>query len=288
MSAFDPLPKALFGGLLEGTNAVRFIFADEAGTSDSREETVRIVAGVIVHADTQLLRAERLVREAVDAVPEEFKTGFKFHAEEILNNREYQDRWRLTDRLNLLKSMMSIPRKLGLPVSFGLVRANAPSIPALDEKGVRLGHQHQMSAFHYAMTKADAWIREHGHEEEIATVVHEACDIQQPLLALLRAIKANPVVFGPEHLVPRKIDLEQGYNAQDGTMRITRIRDTIHFVGKDDDPLVWIADAVAYGLKRCFAQLQHGEEFSKAISGGLPHFPDWKGIASGGMAFKPT
>jgi hypothetical protein len=52
-------------------------------------------------------------------------------------------------------------------------------------------------------------------------------------------------------------------------LRATRIRNTIHWVDKQDDPMVQIADACAYGLRRYFARQSFGEDFSTAIVGDI-------------------
>ena len=55
--------RALFGGLLWGDAAMRFIHVDEAGTSE--HEPVTVVVGLIVDADKQLMIAEA----AIEALP---------------------------------------------------------------------------------------------------------------------------------------------------------------------------------------------------------------------------
>ena len=52
-----------------------------------------------------------------------------------------------------------------------------------------------------------------------------------------------------------------------GDMRVTRIRNSVHFVEKGEDPLVQVADACAYGFRRYFAKEKFGLEFVQAILG---------------------
>lgn len=261
---------------------MRFIFVDEAGTSDAERENARIVAGVIVHADREIVKAETALREALSSVPLEFRDGFAFHAEEIMNSPKYRDRWRLTDRVNLLKSVMRIPNRLCLPVAFGQVWKGR--LDDLDHVGMKNSEFDHMSAFTQCVAQADRYIREFGDPDEIGTMVVEKNDVQKWLKNVPSALRRHPMVLAPDGLHMRRSDEEQGYNSQDGVLKVTRIRDSVHFVGKSDDPLVWIADAIAYGLKRCFNQHEFGEDFRQAI--GVPiDLYDYRGPVSGQLFF---
>lgn len=263
---------------------MRFIFMDEAGTSDDRiDERVRIVSAVILHADHQLLFAEAALDEALSAVPEEFRDGFVFHAEEVMNKRAYKDRWRLTDRVKFLQSVMSIPRRLKAPISFGLVWANAPETP-LRARFKSAGDEHHFQAFVNAVAKADEWIRDHADHNEIGTIVAEQCDLKKLLGLVPSMLRKQPVIGRGEWMADRSVDKVRGFNSQSAEMRVTRIRSTVHFVGKDEDRLVWIADAIAYGLKRYFSDRPFGDEYCMAICGGFLNKPDFSnGPASLGL-----
>src|ERR1700676_4200776 len=115
--------RAMFGGLLWGDRAVGFVFYDEAGTSE--REPITIVVGIIVNADQQLIFAETAIQEALGAVPTEFRDGFVFHAKEIWGSPKYRASWPMADRLALLRTMLSLPKKLGLPVTMGMIRRNS-------------------------------------------------------------------------------------------------------------------------------------------------------------------
>jgi hypothetical protein len=63
------------------------------------------------------MSAEGLALEAIGAVPPDLRDGFVFHATQVFGDAKYQTAgWSLTDRLELLYSMMSIPRKIGMAV----------------------------------------------------------------------------------------------------------------------------------------------------------------------------
>ncbi len=274
------VPRSLTGHVLLGDNAVKFIFMDEAGSSGAPEERVCIVAAVIVDADKQMLHAEALLDEAFSCVPSEFRDGFVFHAEDIMNNPKYRDRWRLTDRVNLLVNVMSIPRKLRMPIAGGLVWAKSPTngrdIPTRERIFV---------AFANALSRADKNLR--SEPNVIGTIVAERSDVQKEFGGILIWLREQGFVAGPGHLTDRDVDIAQGYNSQDGVMKVTRIRRTIHFVGKGEDDLVWLADACAYGLKRYFAGLPFGDKFGEAIHGNSIHLPDYQRGPSSGILLVP-
>jgi hypothetical protein len=118
MMRTDGRSEAIFGGLLWGDQPVRYIFMDEAGTS--AREPVTVVVGLIAHADEHVLSAEAAVIEALGAVPEALRKNFVFHATEVYGDKKYQDgRWSLTDRLDLLYTMMAIPRRIGMAICVG-------------------------------------------------------------------------------------------------------------------------------------------------------------------------
>lgn len=111
--------QALFGGLLWGDRPVRFVFMDEAGTS--QHEPVTVVVAITANADENLMSAEALILETLGAVPPQFQRDFCFHATEVFAGAKYKDQWSLTERLNLLYSMMAIPRRLGMAITVSCV-----------------------------------------------------------------------------------------------------------------------------------------------------------------------
>jgi hypothetical protein len=49
---------------------------------------------------------------------------------------------------------------------------------------------------------------------------------------------------------------------------MTRIRLPIHFVAKEEEPLIQIADACAFGIRRYLSGYSHGSDFMQAVGGG--------------------
>src|ERR1700730_11551298 len=57
---------------------------------------------------------------------------------------------------------------------------------------------------------------------------------------------------------------------------------SLHFESKQDGPLLQIADACAFGIRRFFAKQDFGTEFVRAIFGSdFPNVDDWDGPGTG-------
>ncbi|MBU8876118.1 DUF3800 domain-containing protein [Reyranella sp. MMS21-HV4-11] len=256
---------------------MRFIYVDEAGTSDL--EPISLVAGIIVEADTQLAIVENLVKEVVGAVPAIFRRDFIFHALDVWHDGKYRSDWSLADRMHIMTSMMGIPRKLGLPIAVGMQRRDSPAPSESLPTQLTKSQWDHLMCFGYCLCKADANIRDHGGPTEIGTVVAEdlPSGILKQLLKKAPTMWRESFVHKPGHLRPRLLDKQQGYMTQRGEMRVTRIRDIVHFVEKGDDAILQVADAVAFGLRRYFSGQSAGQEFIEAILGFAPPLADWDG-----------
>lgn len=259
--------RAFGGGLLWGDKPVRYLFMDEAGTS--AVEPVTVVVALIADADNHVMSAEALALELLGCVPPQHKDGFVFHATQVFGDQKYREGWSMTDRLYLLKGMMSLPRRIGMAISLSAVWRN--SIPESDQNPRLRISSEQMDhllAFSYCLTVADRNIRRFAGPREVASIVAEDVpDMRRFLKAAPKAWKDNPIHLGPELLRQTERDLAAGYSTQSGEFRITRIRNSVHFVEKSEDPLVQVADACAYGFRRYFAGESFGQEFADAILG---------------------
>lgn len=276
------VPRAMFGGLLWGNAAVRYIFVDEAGIS--AKEPVSVVVGLTVDADRQLLFAETAVRDVLGGVPPEFRGGFVFHASDIWGTR-YRSNWALADRLAVLRAMMMLPRRLGIPISVGMVRRGGSLGPA----EMSVAEFDHVIAFHACITRADKYIRDHGAPNEVATVVAE--DNPRMRRFLRNITKSEGLRAGftlpPGMLKPTLAEQEAGFISQESENRISRIRHAIHFVEKGDDPMLQLADACAFGLRRFFSELEYGHDFAVAINGTPPPLSDWSGPMNAATFYPP-
>jgi len=80
------------------------------------------------------------------------------------------------------------------------------------------------------------------------------------------------------------VDIEQGFNSQNGELRVERLRNSILFVEKTEEPLAMIADAAAFTLRRYFSEQVMGQVLAQGAFGlPLPSLHDFRGPGSGGL-----
>jgi hypothetical protein len=245
---------------------MRFVFVDEAGTSAN--EPVTVVVGIIANADEHVVMAERLLYEALGGVPQQFREQSpKFHATEIFNSRKFKDQWPLPSRHNLLKELMSIPRRVGMQVAISAI-GRFIDVPISNDRGMSASEEDHYIAFGQCISMADRYIRERCGPREIGTVVAEDCPpMRKHLKDTVTRLRLYPVHFPQTAIIPTQEEKEKGYIKQDVTMRVTRIRECIHWSDKSGEPLLQVADACAYGIRRYLAQQQFGPDFMAAIYG---------------------
>lgn len=257
---------------------MRYIYMDEAGTS--LHEPVTVVVGVVANADEHVMLADAALHEALGSVPAPFREGFVFHATDIWGSSKYREAWTMADRLKLLKTVMSLPRRIGMSVSMAMVRRT--HVPGFPLQRISLEQYHHFKAFSDCVASADRYIRDHCGLKEGGTIVAEDChDMRKYLRKIPKMLRDNPIVLGPGMVLPTAQEEEQGYVTQNGDYRVSRIRNAIHFVEKDDDPLVQIADACAFAFRRWFAGEDFGPDFVTAVLGRPPpNMHDFRGDSS--------
>jgi hypothetical protein len=179
----------------------------------------------------------------------------------------------MTDRLTLLKGMMSIPRRVGMAITVAAAWRNAIDFSEqIRGLGVTRSQFEHFGAFHYCLAVADRNIRRNAGPREVATVVAEDLpEMRRFLKHVPRYYRNAPYHMPPEMMRVTPSDKEAGYNTQSGELRIVRIRNSEHFVDKAEDPLVQVADACAYGFRRYFAGEKFGDEFVVAILGSVEY-----------------
>lgn len=238
------------------------------------------------------MAAERYVHEVLGAIPSEFRNEkFVFHATDIFGARHYKDHWSQTDRLDVLNKMMAVPLKLDMALAIGVMfRGHLEPSDLSEGLGFTPEQHDHYWAFWHCLAAADQAIRDFGRPTEVATVVAENVEKMQRVLSSVPGImRKNPIQLDPAGLRRTASDVEAGYLTQRNEWRITRIRQAIHFVDKRGDPLLQIADACAFGIRRYLAKQQFGTEFAEAVLGpGACNKLDDFGPPGGQQAYWPT
>lgn len=257
---------------------MRFVYMDEAGTS--AKEPITIVAGLIIEADLQLVDVEAAIREVNDGVPSVFRSDFVFHADAVWNDPKYRAQWSMADRLGLLRRMMALPRRLHVPICYALVRRSS-SISSQEDK-LSSAQLHHVQAFSMCVAHADRYIRNRCGPKEIGSIVAEDVPEMRRFIKLAaNMLRDLPLVFPPGSVMPTLAEQKLGYITQETDFRVSRIRRSILFVEKNEDPLTQLADAVAFGLRRYHSELEFGMDFANTIFGGrIPPLADFRGPSS--------
>jgi hypothetical protein len=242
---------------------VRFIYTYESGTS--RNEEIRVVVGIIVHADTQWMAAAKAVNEALRRVPDKFKKNFHFHATDIAGSPKYRE-WAYDSRHRMMLEIMGIPSSLGMAISFGIQpRTRENKIPQL--KGLPPEKVDHIQAFSGCMAMADLYVRTVGGETEVATVVAEDIeDIRKKLRDVVTDMRLAPKYFSGQYIKSSSGKIDPRF-PQRAVMKIERIIDQVHFAKKDGAPLLQVADACAFAIRRYVCGQKHGADFAKAVLG---------------------
>jgi hypothetical protein len=224
-------PRSFFGGPLEGDRPLRFIYLDEAGTSAN--EPVSVVVGIIVNADTQWGPASNALNEVIETVPDKYRENFISHATAIWGSQKYRDVWSYEDRLKFLNTIMSIPRRLRIPIAFGLVRRDSfvPE-PKPGQKPITREQFHHVLAFINTVARADNYIRDYGAPDEVATLVAEDVPEMRMLLRASMGFLKGDYRFSIEHIQATKDELASGILRQKRDVFSRRIVDTVHFCEK--------------------------------------------------------
>ena len=252
---------------------MRYIYLDEAGTS--AKEPVSVVVGIIVRTDEHWNTAQQELDRVLKAVPDRYRDGFVFHAKSIWGSKRLREGWSKDDRLRLIADVAMIPAKLGLSIALGKTNRVGPSQEIVDRFELRgqfspAEFDHLM-AFLMCVQHADGYLRERGEPHEIATLIAE--DMPEMRTRLRRGFELAKSPMMARH------EFDQGDEPFQG---ITKIKDGIQFATKTQAPLLQIADACAFSLRRFFAGQNHGEALVRSM--GLALDPaDWGGQASSAL-----
>lgn len=164
---------------------MRKIYADEGGISGN--DPILVVAGVVVHADTQLIPIEEFFWEIIGKrIYKEDRNNFIFHAEELFHGSGKvfgnRDKYPLKRRCALLKSVLSIPRLLHLPVVFGFIRKEKRKL-GQSKKSAResLALDHAL-AFSYCAISAEMFMRNYTQGEVAEITAEETRKRERPWL----------------------------------------------------------------------------------------------------------
>ncbi len=279
--------RSFSGHPLDGDKIVRLIYMDEAGTS--AKEPVSVVASVIVDANTQWKVLADALEEAFDElVPDKFRSGFVFHAKELIGGKRYQQEWPFSERFALVCRVASLPRTFNAAISLGKVFRCDGDPHRLITRTVKAYEMDHILAFISCLEKSDYYLRTYAPQNELGTVIAEDLPRMKRYLSLTAlTLKKQQFVVDSDQLLPSIFEAVAGLKPPPYVQKIERIIDVPHFVESSGAPLLQIADACAYSFRRCLAGQRLGPELVMAMLGPKEGFrvlfdPVWySGMGSG-------
>lgn len=245
--------RALFGAPLVGDALLKYAYMDEAGISE--HEPVSVVLAVIVDADAQWRLAETEIIEAVKTIPREvLESGFLFSAKVAIGGK-YRRYWPDEDRIAFLRRMMSLPRKLKLPLCVGFQRRGQgydASVLRTPPGFADLRHweMDHLSAFMHCVFEIENFMNACTPPNELCTVKAEQHRLNHFMDKLLRVLQRTAL---PGVQVPI----------------IHRIPEKVEWLDKDGSPLLWLADACAFAFRSFLSESSgpHTAEFIELVVG---------------------
>jgi len=278
--------------VLEGSNPVRYVYVDEAGTS--AREPASVVAAAIVQPDDHWHLVQSEINRLVQLhVPLSLQPKFIFHALQVFNGGKDRDLWAPDSRWKLMKAMASLPRRLHVPISYGMVRRSTTretvESTASQRRKLKPHEFDHFMAFVYCIAAADKYLRKNTGDNEVATLVAENVDNMKHALKLVPGfLKNHPYTMEPEDLRHDVSDITKEQIKNGELITVNKIVDGVHFAEKADAPLLQVADACAFVLRRWIARESRGEELVQEMLGRVPPIADFSGVSSfGTWKFSP-
>lgn len=274
--------RAFGGGDLLGSKFVRMIFLDESGGA---EHDVTVVAGIIIHADSQWDVLERHINELRSEIPPSHDREMILHAVEIYNGskktngvrRIDPEVWERDARHAFLEKLVSIPRQAGVAVVLGFSRGFNELSPR-----ERVKRRHMM-AFTQCLVRSNQYIKRFA-PGEVASVIaenkrndREVIDQIKVSMELLRDPVFKEVMMGA---IPEQLS---------AALPVEVIKDTVFFAEKTESPFLQLADACAWSVRRWLARERNdSDRFVRALWGNQDLFREEREAAGFGGVIAPV
>lgn len=242
---------------------MRFIYCDESGTS---RESFLVVAGVIVHGDTQWKPVEKHIGELIRKyVRDEHRLGFVFRATDLFSGSGHifkdREKYPLKHRFEALKELLSIPSKFRLPVVGGFIRRKRISPNQSTQSRRESVAEDQALAFSHCLIGAEKYMRKYADPTEIAKMVAEDNTETKKSVARMHDMlrSSHPDVADYLKGLTRIMCLDSDF------LPITKIVDSVSFEGKRGAILLQVADACAFIIRSYIEERPNIGQFARAF-----------------------
>jgi len=227
---------------LSGDAVVRFVFIDEGGIS--KHEPFVVVAGVFVHGDEKLIplemEIERLIRKHI--APED-QGGFCFHSTDIWSGTgkvfKNRERYPLYKRLQILRDLARIPKKLDIPIVHEKLERAIFSKDTLEKNASATTHEINVGAHAIAFTACTLRIEQLMRikwKHEVAQMVAEDNEQVRQTVKSVHSILRNP-------------SSEEGKLIPNNILPLVKIRGSVHFATKSESAPLQLADLCAFIIR---------------------------------------
>ena len=247
-----------------GKKVVKLTYFDDAGLFNAKQERYIVIGGCIVDGDSQLVTLESEISRLVEKyIPEDHRAGFVFHATELWSGGKYfnRDNWSFTRRLEILRDLVAIPRKLAIPLVFGFQdRAGAQSLPPDPKWG-----DQNLELILYAHTYArfaetvERFMRKLWPDEN-TILIGEDNDAVRKMTKAAHNLYRNPAWV-------------RSTNSQLLFFPFQRIREGVHFSPKHESAPLQLADIVTFFVKKRLMHDPNAGEFYSKLTDSLLVLP---------------
>ena len=240
------------------------LFIDEAGTSGAPHEPVSVVAGVVVPFEKRSLAIEVIQTMIAQMVPPQFRENFVFHALELMHNDDFRVGWPLlgpTGRLALLHSMMRIPMVMQLPIIWAAGQ-NAPTVAPEFLVHVSKAEFIHIVTFLSCIGTFNQYLT--GANETGMVIVENVIPVQTRLNYAFHMMKTKPFTMAVDYSDTRHVPELSPTTLE---FNNARIKDNPYFLPKDASPLMYLADACAFGVRSFLSGAKHSDDYGRIIFG---------------------
>ena len=235
-------PMALAGLPLHRDRIVRIVYLDAAGMASIKHEPLTVVAGVIVHPDSQWRAINTYLSDLADEYvrrPRAF--NFYFHAHELFHGTKNfpREKYDKETRFRILDRLVEIPRLFDSPIVWGYAeRKTFESKQFRPPRHISPIAAASSVAFSAAAHATERWMQAAASSDEIAMMVMENDGQYRQLISRTHRILSDPKL---KHFLTLN-------NAAD--LGLHRIIYPVHFEEKTDSSSLQIADVCAFAIKR--------------------------------------
>ena len=143
-------------------------------------------------------------------------------------------------------------------------------------------------AFQVCIAETDKFLRRATAPEEVATLVAEDVEHMRKFLRrIMEGLKRKSHHLGPEYIRQDVTDIRPELQTFGTALKVEKIIDCAHFAAKQEAPLLQIADACAFTIRRWINNQTRGDDLMKAMLGDLPVISDYSGPLSAGWWNRP-